>query len=60
MLEEAKQKVGDGGDDAENWKEVVLYHDLYVKNVKEEERFIFFWIALIEFNVMAKKRQIVT
>lgn len=39
---------------------MVLYHDLFVKNQKEEETFIFFWIALIMFNLMAKKRQMIS
>ncbi len=38
----------------------MLYHDLFVKNQKEEEKLVFFWIALIMFNLMAKKRQIVS
>ena len=42
----------------ENWKNVVMYHDLWIQNMKEEEKFLFFWLALIKFNLIAKRREI--
>ena len=52
-LEKAKAEA-ENTNDPKLWKAVVTYHDMYVKNIQEEEKFLFYWTVLIEFNLLAK------
>ena len=49
-----EQQIQDGYD------EIVHLNDQIVRNIEEEELFLFFWIGLIEFRLMSEKKMIMT